>query len=87
MKSPNELKNVHNLPESSVVEIPEIVIRGEDGREAAVLPGNQCNQTDGQDHEDWNVEESVRSFRKESFCVVQEQSLEFSLVCPEAEHG
>ena len=62
LKSPNELKNVHNLPESGVVEIPEVVIGGEDRGEAAVLPANQCNQTDGQDHENWDVEESVGSF-------------------------
>lgn len=87
MKSPDKFKDVHNLPESGVVEIPEVIIGSESRREAAVLPRNQSDQTDGQDHEDWDVEEGVRSFRKESLGVFEEQSLEFSFSGPPAEHG
>ena len=86
MKSPNKFKNVHDLPESSIVEIPEIVISSEFGSEAAVLPDYKGKQSDGEKDKNWNVCECVRFFRKESLGICEEDSLEFSFVSIEAEH-
>lgn len=87
MKSPNEFKNIHNFPESGVIEIPEIVIASKSRSEAAVLPTDQSDQSNCQDNEDWDIKESVRSFGKESFCVFEEQSLEFSFGSPPTKHS
>ena len=87
MKSPNKFKNVHDFPESSVIEVPEIVISCEFGSETAVLPDNKGKQSDGEKHKDWDVCECVRFFRKESLGICEEDSLEFSFVSIEAEHN
>lgn len=52
-----------------------------------MLPNEQGNQPNGEQNEDWNVEEVNGSFSEESLCVFEHQSLEFSFVTPPAQHG
>lgn len=42
-ESPDEFKDVQNFPYARVVEVEEVVVSGEYGREAAVLPDDESD--------------------------------------------
>ena len=77
MKSPDEFENVENFPYSSIVEVPEVVISGESGGEAAVLPDDEGEEAKSKEHENWDVGEGVRFLWQESFGIIEEEALEF----------
>jgi len=45
LECPDKFKDVQDLPESGVIKVEEISVRSKLGRETAVLPDNQSNQS------------------------------------------
>ena len=86
LKSPNILKNVQNVKKSTAGQFPEVSTSHVIRWETRVLPKNQCNKTNVEQYEHWNVDKGVWILVQELYCVFEHISLELYLVWVHAQH-